>query len=201
MSRKDPSLRGSLALDLINTETLDRGMRHDQLASPDALSHWWEEACADYPDECLIEAAGEPAAWTGELFDAVLELRRVLRALLIYVVEQREIEEADLRPVNQILALGYSALERTEQGKVKAAVHLRDPLKGSVLVQIALSAVRLFTESNWQRLHQCKNDRCIVFFYDSTKSGTRRWCSPGCMNRARSIDHYHRTKTEASGYL
>jgi predicted RNA-binding Zn ribbon-like protein len=61
-------------------------------------------------------------------------------------------------------------------------------------VPIARSALHLFTEADWRRLHQCKHDRCIVFFYDTTKSGTRRWCSPGCMNRARSIQHYRLTR-------
>jgi predicted RNA-binding Zn ribbon-like protein len=194
----NPSLRGSLALDLINTETLDRGMRCDRLSSPDALSHWWEQVLAEYPDECLIEAAGVPEAWTWERLNDVLELRKALRALLIQVVEQQTINERDLQSVNQILALGYSALERAEPGSIRAAVHLRDPVTGCVLLPIALSAVRLFTEADWERLHQCKNDRCIVFFYDTSKSGTRRWCSASCMNRARSIEHYHRSRKEAS---
>src|SRR5262249_18777495 len=102
--------------------------------------------------------------------------------------------EEDLMPVNAILALGYAVLERTGQGNVKAAMQLRDPEQGHVLVPIARSALRLFTEADWQRLHQCKHERCIVFFYDTTKSGTRRWCSPGCMNRARSIQHYQLTR-------
>ena len=77
-------------------------------------------------------------------------------------------------------------------------MRLRDPEKGSVLVPIALSALRLFTESDWRRLHQCKNDRCILFFYDTTKNGARRWCSPDCMNRARSIHQYQLAKKKAS---
>jgi predicted RNA-binding Zn ribbon-like protein len=193
-----PSLRGALALDLINTEMLDRGKKRDVLSSPDALARWWEEVYRRYPQEGVGEGPGESVVWTSELLDAVLALRMVLRTLLTHVVEQHAVDEEDLKPINEILALGYSALERTGQGNVKAVMRLRDPEKGSVLIPIALSAVRLFTESDWRRLHQCKHDRCILFFYDTTKSGTRRWCSPGCMNRARSIHHYQLTKKEAS---
>jgi predicted RNA-binding Zn ribbon-like protein len=192
------SLNGSLALDLINTEMVDRGKKRDVLSSPDALARWWGEACKQYPDQCAIEGAGEPIAWTSELLEAVQSLRMALRTLATHVVERHAVEEEDLKPVNEILALGYSALERTGQGNVKAVMYLRDPEKGSVLFPIALSALQLFTESDWRRLHQCKNDRCIVFFYDTTKSGTRRWCSPVCMNRARSIRQYQLTKKEAS---
>ena len=188
------AMRAALALKLINTETLDRGKRRDALASPKALAHWWEEACKQYPNECFIERAGGPVAWTSELLEAVKTLRAALRTLLTHVVEWHAAEQEDLKPINEILSMGYSALERTEQGSVTAAMHLRDPEQGNVLVPIALSALRLFTESDWRRLHQCKHDRCIVFFYDTTKSGTRRWCSPACMNRARSIQHYRLTK-------
>jgi len=192
------ALRGALALELINTETLDRGKRHDALASPDALARWWEEICKHYPEQCIIEGAGEPIAWTSELLEAIKALRMALRTLATQVVEEQTVEEEDLGPVNAILALGYAALERTAQGTIKAGMYLRDPGQGNVLVPIALSALRLFTESDWRRLHQCHHDRCIVFFYDTTKSGTRRWCSPGCMNRARSIQHYQLTKKKAA---
>lgn len=192
------SLHGALALDLINTEVMDRGKKLDLLSSPEDLARWWEEVCEQFPDECVVEGAGEPVAWTSELLDAVKALRMALRTLITHVVEWQRIEEVELKPVNEVLAAGYPALEKTGQGTVKAVVHLRDPERGSILFPIALSAVRLFTESDWRRFHQCKNDRCIVFFYDTTKSATRRWCSPGCMNRARSIHHYQLARKEAA---
>jgi predicted RNA-binding Zn ribbon-like protein len=192
------ALRGALALDLINTEIIDRGKRRDTLPSPEALARWWEVACKRYPDQCVIEGADGTIAWTSELLVAVLGLRMTLRTLITQVVESGAVEEEELKPVNAILALGYSALEQTEEGNVKPVMRLRDPEKGNVLVPIALSALRLFTESDWGRLHQCKNDRCILFFYDTTKNGARRWCSADCMNRARSIRQYQLAKKRAS---
>jgi predicted RNA-binding Zn ribbon-like protein len=192
------ALRGALALDLINTEIMDRGKPHDTLPSPQALARWWEGACERYPDQCVIEGSDGPIVWTSELFDAVLELRRALRTLITQVVESGVVGEEELKPVNAILALGYSALERTEVGDVKAVMRLRDLEKGSVLLPFALSASRLFSESDWRRLHQCKNVRCILFFYDTTKNGARRWCSADCMNRARSIQQYQLAKKKTS---
>ncbi|HEY7342670.1 MAG TPA: ABATE domain-containing protein [Ktedonobacterales bacterium] len=192
------SPHGSLALALINTETVDRGKKRDALSSTDALAQWWAKMGTQFPDQCVIGRAGEPIAWTRELLDAVGELRLALRIVITRVVDQHAAVAEDLKPINEILALGYSALETTREGSVKAVTYLRDPKKGRVLVAVALSALRLLTESDWQRLHQCKNDRCIVFFYDTTKSGTRRWCSPDCMNRARSIQQYQRSKQDDS---
>jgi predicted RNA-binding Zn ribbon-like protein len=191
-------LSGALALALINTETLDRGKKRDALSSPEALARWWEETCERYHDECVIAETDAPIIWTDELLGAVKALRVALRACATHVIEQQGVEEEDLAPVNKILSLGYSALERTERGGVKAVVRLHDPERGSILLPIARSAVLLFTTLDWRRLHQCRHDRCIVFFYDTSKSGTRRWCSPDCMNRARSIQHYRMTKTAAA---
>ena len=192
------ALRGALALDLINTEIMDRGKPRDTLPSLEALARWWEAACERYPEQCVIAGADGTKVWTSELFAAVLELRRALRTLITQVVESDAVDKEALKPVNAILALGFSALERTEEGTVKAVMRVRDPAKGSVLVPIALSASRLFSESDWRRLHQCKNDRCILFFYDTTKNGARRWCSADCMNRARSIQQYQLAKKMAS---
>jgi predicted RNA-binding Zn ribbon-like protein len=36
----------------------------------------------------------------------------------------------------------------------------------------------------------------LLHFYDTTKSGTRRWCSMAvCGNRAKAARHYERAKT------
>jgi predicted RNA-binding Zn ribbon-like protein len=183
---------------LINTETIDRGKKRDALSSPAALARWWEETCERYCDECIIAETDAPIIWTDDLLEAVKALRIALRAIATRVVEQQSVEVEDLAPVNEILALGYSALESAERGGVKAVVRLRDPERGSILLPIARSAMLLLTTLDWRRLHQCRHDRCIVFFYDTTKSGTRCWCSPDCMNRARSIQHYRLTKKAAA---
>ena len=190
----DASLNASLAMELINTETLHRGKQRDALPSPDALTRWWAEMCERYPDQCAVGGAGAPSAWTSELLDAVKSLRMALRTLATQVVERQAVAADELAAINAILAQGYWALERTRQGNVTAVMRPRDPARRDIVFALAVSALRLFTESDWRRLHQCKNDRCIVFFYDTTKSGTRRWCGPDCMNRARSIEHYHQTK-------
>jgi predicted RNA-binding Zn ribbon-like protein len=191
-------LSGSLALDLVNTEMVVRGKKRDVLSSPDALAGWWEAACKQHPDLELVTGAGASVVWTSELLDAIKALRGALRTLSTHVVEQWTVEEEDLQPINAILAQGYSAIERTSQGTVKAVIQLRNPEQDGALFPIALSALRLFTGSDWQRLHKCKNDRCVLFFYDATRSGTRLWCSLGCMDRARSIQRYQRTKNQAT---
>src|SRR5262245_25965358 len=97
------ALRGALALDLINTEIIDRGKRRDMLPSPEALARWWKAACERYPDQCVSEETDGTIAWTSELLDAVVGLRIALRTLITQVVESGAVEEEELKPVNAIL--------------------------------------------------------------------------------------------------
>jgi CGNR zinc finger len=39
----------------------------------------------------------------------------------------------------------------------------------------------------------CANGDCVLWFLDTTRSGTRRWCSmAGCGNRLEARRHYRR---------
>jgi predicted RNA-binding Zn ribbon-like protein len=186
-------LSGSLALDLVNTEMIIRGKKHDVLASPEALAAWWKQAGEhDAESHALVEE--EPIVWTTELLAHVKALRATVRHLASAVVQKQAVDEAALEPLNAVLALGYPCMQKTEQGTIRRVMRLRDAMVGPVVLPIAVSALRLFAGADWQRLHKCKNDRCILYFYDTTKSATRRWCSLGCMNRARSAQHYRELK-------
>ena len=190
-------LSGYLALDLGNTEMGVRGKKHDVLVAPDALAAWWKEARKqDYESQPVV--VEEPIVWNVELLAAVKAIRADLRKLASQVVQKQAVDEEALEPLNAVLALGYPSLQKTEQGTVIQVMRLRDAKIGPVGFPIALSAFRLFTEADWQRLHKCKNDRCTLYFYDTTKSGTRQWCSLGCMNRSRSVQHYRETKNSTT---
>jgi predicted RNA-binding Zn ribbon-like protein len=189
-------LSGSLALDLVNTEIVVRGKKRDVLSSPDELSHWWQEALAHHPERERVEGEELAINWTLELLEAVKEVRQALRTLCTHLVEEQAATAEDLEALNRVLSLGYQSLQQTAQGAIIAVYRAHDQQKGSILLPIALSAFRLLTEAERQRLHKCKNERCILFFYDTTKSGTRQWCSLRCLNRSRSIHRYQQIKEQ-----
>ena len=44
-----------------------------------------------------------------------------------------------------------------------------------------------------ERVHKCANPECVLWFLDTTRSGTRRWCSmSACGNRLKARRHYQR---------
>jgi predicted RNA-binding Zn ribbon-like protein len=47
------------------------------------------------------------------------------------------------------------------------------------------------------RVHRCANPRCVLLFYDTTKSGTRRWHDMAtCGNQAKAVAHHARTREQ-----
>ena len=45
------------------------------------------------------------------------------------------------------------------------------------------------------RIRRCQHPACVLWFYDTTRNSTRRWCSmTTCGNRAKAHRHYDRAK-------
>ncbi|MFD7560191.1 MULTISPECIES: CGNR zinc finger domain-containing protein [unclassified Streptomyces] len=45
------------------------------------------------------------------------------------------------------------------------------------------------------RIRKCASETCVLHFHDTSRNGTRRWCSMSvCGNRAKASRHYARTR-------
>lgn len=184
-------LGGNIALDLVNTVLMLRGKRVDVLRTPQDVAQWWEMAQQVYPQ--LIKEQ-EHTGWNEQPVSTLRALREVLRLLFELLAIQHQVNENAVKELNTFLREGYYALKVSQTGKV-SAVYQAHPGKGSTLVvTIAHAAMSLLTEYDLSRLHACQNSRCILLFYDTSKSATRHWCSVDCTNRARSRQHYRQAK-------
>lgn len=189
-------LSGVLALDLVNTEVIVRGKRHDLFATPEDLAKWWQQARTYHPAAEQVKADTDAIIWSTQLLERIKRMRAAIRTLCTNLMENQPVDGEALTMLNTILASGYPALEVTSGQGIVSIYRTREDEQGAVLLPIALSALHLFTQADRHRLHSCKNERCILLFYDTTRSATRQWCSLGCMNRARSIQHYRQVKEE-----
>ncbi len=202
-------LSGVLALDLVNTEVIVRGKRYDLFSTPEDVARWWQEVLTHHParrgrfiapiaDLSAFKVKEEMPAimWSLPLLERIKGVRAAIRTLCTNLVEQQPFDGEALTTLNAILATGYPALDVASGQEMVPVYRTREADQGAVLLPIALSALHLFTQAEKHRLHKCKNDRCILFFYDTTKSATRQWCSLDCMNRARSLQHYRHIKKE-----
>ncbi|MFB4317752.1 CGNR zinc finger domain-containing protein [Actinomadura sp. 21ATH] len=172
-----PLVGEPLCLDLINTRWVDGGARHDLLDSTGGLAVWLRSAGLD----------GRATADRATL-DATVETRDVLLALL----EQRSSPEAT-EALNRILARGALHHRLGSDGPEDHA-RTDDPAWLPSWLAAA-DYLRLLADSPG-RVKPCSHPDCILYFHDTTKNGTRRWCSMAiCGNRAKAARHYERSKT------
>jgi predicted RNA-binding Zn ribbon-like protein len=191
-------LGGALALDLVNTEVMVRGQPHDLIETPADLAAWWRQARDHHPTPELVWP-DDIAGTDTDALERTKELRRSLRHIFEALARGDAIAADDLEPVNRVLAAGYQVMGVTAAGGVRARWNSRDGGAAGALLAVALSTVELLTTKDPGRLHRCENARCILLFYDATKSSTRRWCSTGCMDRARSLARYRQRKGQRIG--
>ena len=79
--------------------------------------------------------------------------------------------------------------------------HVGDPVDDA-LARLCDPLVTELTSGDPDRIKVCDNDRCLWVFYDTSRTGRRRWCDMAtCGNRAKAARHRARSKaaTEAEG--
>lgn len=181
-----------LSLDLINTECLIRRKRTDLLTSSDMLEIWWSQVISRHEERIVADILKEDVEWNDELLVRVKWFRSVLRNLFTNWTTNQTINVEDVYDLNQILSMGYHFVRISKNGCPEEAYETTDKKAGGVLYPVALSAFRLLTGDKLNRVRACPN--CIGIFLDTTKSGTKKWCSEKCMNRARSRERYAQIK-------
>ncbi|WP_445056562.1 CGNR zinc finger domain-containing protein [Streptomyces griseus] len=140
-----------------------------------------------------------------ELRDAVIGVRRAVRALFARVVSPAPPSPADahrLMPADEALALLNAAAAREP-----VAPQLRWPAEGPptagllsaetdprvrLVAALARDAVDFLSGPERERLRACHAPRCVRYFVRS--HGRQEWCKPSCGNRARVARHYERTR-------
>jgi len=190
-----------LCLDFVNTEIVENGDRVDLLGGFADLTAW----CAATQVMSASQAAALTARWGGaqggqQAFERAVRFRTSLRAMVEWIAAgHRTAPSAALEAINDILRhrTGELKVVQTRQGyETRFTARMSEP--GDLLVPIAESAADLLAAGDVALVKKCQNPQCILYFYDTTKSHTRRWCSmTACGNRAKVAAHYKRTKREA----
>ncbi|XVQ07121.1 CGNR zinc finger domain-containing protein [Spirillospora sp. CA-255316] len=172
-----PLVGEPLSLDLLNTRWNDAGLSHDLLTSTGGLAVWLRSAGLD--DRAEADRA---------TLDALLETRRVLLSL---VDGDPPAEAADA--LNRVLAHGALRYRLGVDGPERRP-ETDDPAWLPAWLAAA-DYLRLLGD-NPGRVKACAHPGCVLYFHDTTKNGTRRWCSMAvCGNRAKAARHYERAKT------
>jgi predicted RNA-binding Zn ribbon-like protein len=164
-----------LALDLLNTRWMSEGTLQDLLTDVDGLAAW-------------LDSTGLSDGHTPD--DAMLRHVRQAREALRTAVDGSLKEGAPL--VDAVLEHGRIRIALTLQGPVEHP-ELSDPAWGPGWLAARDYLELLSTAPD--RIRSCAHESCVLHFLDTSRNGTRRWCSMAtCGNRAKASRHYARTK-------
>ncbi|MGW7262948.1 CGNR zinc finger domain-containing protein [Streptomyces sp. NPDC054842] len=162
-----------VSLDLLNTRWMREGAVQDLLTDTAGLAVWLRANGLDFP-------AGD--AVLRHLLDARDALRAVVDGSL----------EDGAERVDAVLAHGRVRVTLTPQGPGES-FEFEDPAWGPAWLAARDYLDLLATAPD--RIRRCAHAACILHFFDTSRNGTRRWCSmAACGNRAKASRHYARTK-------
>jgi predicted RNA-binding Zn ribbon-like protein len=186
-----PLVGGHVLLDLVNTVAwrLDPARIVDDVSTADALVAWMRRTRLLHGELADVDAKSAAKA-----LERGRRLREDLYRVLIAAIERQP------PPSDAVEALRRSMLGALSRARITTMVPLRwefVPADVTDLpVLIALEAWRFLQFTDLTRLRHCADEGCGWLFLDTSRNGSRRWCSSAdCGNRARARRHYHRTRS------
>ena len=175
------------ALDFLNTRPILSGEEPTELL-PDfvAVLRWFRAAGVLGPRE----ASELRHHWGGSdrarrTLDSLHQLREKLRKEILKYEAGGDVQRATVEEINGLMADHpmRTRLIVTEDGfKTEAYCDAGEP--DDLLGLVAYSIAALFADLDRTKIRKCSI--CVLHFYDTSKKGTRRWCSMQlCGNRAK----------------
>lgn len=190
-----PKLQHSL--DFVNSRRLQRGVLVD--AFPDLTSALYWLRARDLLHLDAMQATCDAAAAQPERADKMLrrirELRAAMRELVDFTVQRRAPAARQLAVVNRALRTPLiNQLTLSPDGVSLDHRHEGDPVEGA-MARLAETLARVLTSDASGRLRVCIDKDCQFAFYDTSRTGRRKWCDMAtCGNRAKAAGHRLRVR-------
>lgn len=186
-----------LCLDLVNTEVISGEERVDLLGSFEDLAAWLRDA--GVVDRAEADELRGRWAGTGEaagVLDAARRFRATLRDMAERIAAGERVPDEAVAAINALLARPVRRTEVRRDGDgFVLEMRWRFERAEDLLVPAAESARDLLCAMDLHMVRKCRNPRCILYFYDTTKNHKRAWCSmSACGNRTKVAAHYRRKR-------
>lgn len=185
-----------LSLDFLNTRPVMEGKPVELLADCASLARWLRAAglVSARTARQLASAWSARPAYAGMLGE-LREFREQLRQAVLQMEAGSAPSPAFLALVNELLAAHPQIGQVIHRNSGLGRGTRFDPqAPREVFAPIVDNVANLLTIPDKSRLRKCGN--CILHFYDTSKKGTRRWCSMNlCGNRSKVAAYASRKRT------
>jgi predicted RNA-binding Zn ribbon-like protein len=190
---------GDAALDFLNTRPVRAGRADDKLTSFGQLLRWAKTAGIVDSGDGSLENFCERPQGAAALANACA-LRESFRAALTAMAA------GDPPPVGFAPQLNRALRARTGSMALTGtwpAFHcaFSGPLEtpDQLVAAIAERIASLLSSGRTDRVRLCRSGKCVLWFLDATRNGSRLWCSmERCGARAKAAAYYRRRRAKAA---
>lgn len=179
-------LGNHLFLDFLNTRPEQDGNPQELLTDWRALVRWFRAAeLINSQEAATLERTWAESNGANNTLEAVREFRERLRKDLIAWEGGAPVRPTSLQELNDLMSQ-HPMLTKigSDKGKLTTVQWFRWRKPGDLFAPLAYAAANLFSNVNPGRVRKCEH--CVLHFHDTSKIGTRRWCSMRlCGNRSK----------------
>ncbi|HWJ78635.1 MAG TPA: CGNR zinc finger domain-containing protein [Niallia sp.] len=184
---KFPLISGNMSLDLVNTEVVRWGQRHDLFINNEDILDWISVAKENNPfldERVFVEMKEHMKQVTSNL----IEMRKVLRKEFETIADQHHISNDFITFLEEKIKKAPFTYKIIEN---KLIPHPVGEIEDVILSLIAYDTLTLIAENKLTAIKRCSNPECVLLFIDT--SGRRKWCSMKiCGNRKKVAKFQHR---------
>jgi predicted RNA-binding Zn ribbon-like protein len=189
-----------LALDFLNTRPVQNGEPQEFLSEFNSLLRWFRAAELVTARELVtLQQQWGNSARAQQTLGDIRRLREELRKEVLAWEAGRTLHRATREKLNSLLAIHPMLMRvfETDNGpRTDLFFAVRQP--EDMFAPLAYSAAKLFTETDRSRVRKC--GECVLHFLDTSKKGTRRWCSMQfCGNRLKVAAYARRQRKHNRG--
>jgi predicted RNA-binding Zn ribbon-like protein len=128
--------------------------------------------------------------------EELLTFRERLRAVVVRQEAGYSVSDAFISELNSLLKQHPSVIALQRKGqRLDREVVVEPEEPDNIWALIALAAAELLSDVPLVRLRKCES--CIVHFLDTSKKGSRRWCSMNICGNKIKVAAYQRRKRAA----
>ena len=185
-----------LALDFLNTRPVLAEGPTELLPDVDALVRWLVAlGLVTRGNGKVLAGKWRYMPQAAAFLRALLKFRERLRAVVIRQEAGLSLSDAFIAELNSLLKRYPSVIALRRNGnKVGLGAAFKPEMPNDLWVPIANAVADLLSDKSLERVRKCEG--CIVHFLDTSKKGSRRWCSMNiCGNKIKVAAYQQRKRT------
>lgn len=183
-----------LALDFLNTRPVVADEPTELLPTAEALVRWLVASGVLRSQKSKVLARQWKNSRRAALFlEELIAFRERLRDAVLRLEAGTSVGEGFLAELNVLLEQHPTIValrHRDEKLEREAVFEPEEPEE--VWAPIAMAVAELFSDAPLMRVRQCES--CIVHFLDTSKKGSRRWCSMNICGNKVKVAAYQRRR-------